>query len=80
LTVVQPETGEPLSKKVTAPVALAGVTVALSVTGPTGGVGFGMIATVVVEAEFDAAPTTTLVALLTALVSCEVATLNVALE
>jgi hypothetical protein len=80
LTVVHPVIGDPLLKKVTDPVVFDGDTVAVRVTGPTGGVGFGLTVTVVDEAELDAAPMTMLDAPLTALVSCDVATLNVALE
>jgi len=76
--VVHPVTGEPLSKKVTVPVAVAGVTVAVTVTDPLGGVGLGLTVTAVADDELDAAPMTMFAALLTALVSCEVATLKVA--
>jgi hypothetical protein len=72
--------GNPLLKKVTDPVAFDGDTVAVKVTGPTGGVGFGLTVTAVDEAELDAAPMTMFDAPLTALVSCDVATLNVAFE
>jgi hypothetical protein len=72
--------GDPLSKKVTDPVALDGVTLAVNVTGPFGGVGFGLTATTIDEVVLDAAPITMFVAPLTALVSCEVATLKVAFE
>ena len=72
--------GDPLSKKVTDPVAVDGVTVAVRVTGPTGGVGFGLTVTVVADDELDAVPMTMFDALLSALVSCDVATLNVAFE
>ena len=77
---MHPMMGDPLSKKVTDPVAFDGDTVAVNVTGPTGGVGFGLTVTVVDEAELDAEPMTMFDALLTALVSCDVATLNVAFE
>ena len=80
LSAVHPAIGDPLSKKVTDPVAVEGETVAVNVTGPTGGVGFGLTVTVVDEAELEAAPMTMLDAPLTALVSCDVATLKVAFE
>ena len=57
---------------------LDGLTVAVRVTGPTGGVGLGLSVTVVADDELEAAPITMFDALLTALVSCDVATLNVA--
>jgi hypothetical protein len=49
-------------------------------TGPTGGVGFGLTVIVVADDELEAAPMTMFEALLTALVSCDVATLKVAFE
>jgi hypothetical protein len=80
LTVVHPVMGDPLLKKVTDPVAFDGDTVAVRVTGPTGGVGFGLTVSVVADDELDAAPMTMFDVPLTALVSCDVATLNVAFE
>jgi len=79
-TAVHPEIGDPLSKNVTDPVALDGVTVAARVTWPTGGAGFGLTETAVADAVLDAAPMTMFDATLTALESCDVATLNVVLE
>jgi hypothetical protein len=76
---MHPETGDPLSKKVTVPVAVEGVTVAAKVTGPTGGGWFGLTDNATADAELDAAPMTMFDPLLTALESCDVATLNVAL-
>jgi hypothetical protein len=69
--------GEPLSKKVTEPVAVEGDTTAVIVTGPLTGAVLGLTAIVVDDAELDAEPMTTFVELLTALVSCDVATLKV---
>jgi hypothetical protein len=68
-----------LLKNVTDPVALDGVTVAVRDTWPTGGTGFGLTDTAVADAELDAAPMTMFDAVLTALESCDVATLNVVL-
>ena len=76
---MHPEIGEPLLKKVTVPVAVDGVTVAAKLPGPTGGGEFGLTDTVIADAELDAAPMTMFDPLLTALESCDVATLNVAL-
>ena len=76
---MHPEIGVPLSRKVTEPVALDGVRVATRVTWPTGGAGLGLTDTAIADAVLDAAPMTTLDALLTALESCDVATLNVVL-
>jgi len=57
-TVVHPVMGDPLLKKVTDPVTVDGDTVAVRLTGPTGGVGLGLTVTVVDEVELDAAPMT----------------------
>ena len=62
------------------PVAPSGVTVAARVTWPTGGAGFGLTDTAIADAELGAAPMTMFDAVLTALESCDVATLNVVLE
>lgn len=80
MTAVHAGMEDPLSKKVIDPVALDGETVAVSVTGPTGGDGFGLTVTVVDEAELEAVPMTMFDASLRALVSCDVATLKVAFE
>jgi hypothetical protein len=74
---VHPVTGVPLSKKVTAPVALDGVTVATRVTWPTGGVGLGLTESAVAVVDALAAPITMFAAGLVDVESCDVATLNV---
>jgi hypothetical protein len=68
-----------LSKNVTEPVAVDGVKVASTVTWPVGGAGLGLTVSAIADAELEAAPMTMLEALLTPLVSCDVATLNVEL-
>ncbi len=77
VTVVQPAIGDPLSKNVTDPVAVAGETAAVNETEPVGCGGLGLTVTVTDDAVLDAEPITTFDEALTALVSCEVATLNV---
>ncbi len=57
-----------------------GLTAAARVTWPTGGAGFGLTDTAIDDAELEAAPMTMFDAMLTALESCDVATLNVVLE
>ncbi len=68
-----------MSKNVTVPVAVAGVTVADKLTGLTGGSGFGLTETAIAEVELDAAPMMMFGPLLTAVESWDVATLNVEL-
>lgn len=79
-TVVHPEIDDPLSKNVTVPVAFDGDTEAVMVTRAPGGVGFGLTVRLVDELFEAAAPITMFAVPLTALESCDVATLKVVFE